>query len=712
MSHLSKGQKVAGLFRNHVCGRRTEHRVRYDTKLGYHPDSVLKFNVVVGEAVAIDFETYYDSNAKYSLRNLPPYDYVHHECFDPYMVSIVSEKGEEFIGDPRKFDWSSLKGAKLLAHNASFDAMVVNRMVELGLLPESILKNEWYCTADLAAFLSVPRNLKDAVFYLLGTKISKKIRASMDGKTLADAIGCGIYDDLLDYAGDDARYCMKLWLKYRDQWSLLERDISKYNKDACWRGIRIDRKELEAGLQKLREVKSNAESSLPWTSPERDQDYKPPGSIPALAAHARGLGLEVPSTFNKQSVEMQQWVEKYKDQYAFIQARLDVASVASHLKRLESMDALMDGEDVMRFGIKYFGAHTGRASAGDSSGDSEKRQTAKFNILNIVKNPKSSFGVDMRGMLIPRPGRVFVIFDFSQIEPRLTHWVAGNDPFLKLIRKEDPYQANAKVLGWYPMDKFDLKNDDPDLRQVSKMSVIGLGYGMGAAKFLAQCRQKGVVLPSVSKDGWDFRSWDLTALAKMDLSVDNPDHEQAICEFMGSISVVRQWRAANKPVADFWTKVNMELKMAAARQEAVHNFILPSGRTKPFFKPRQEPRYKLEINPETGELETTVERRLFASVVQGRKRSTFHGGIITENIIQALARDVMYTGAVDVCRMEPNWWFDFAPYDEVVFEVPEDEAEDALKVIPECLCNGSIREWIGDLPLAVEGGIRHKYGNH
>ena len=39
--------------------------------------------------VAVDFETFYDSKAGYSLTDMSPYTYVHDRRFDPYLVSIV-----------------------------------------------------------------------------------------------------------------------------------------------------------------------------------------------------------------------------------------------------------------------------------------------------------------------------------------------------------------------------------------------------------------------------------------------------------------------------------------------------------------------------------------------------------------------------------------------------------------------------------------------
>ncbi len=70
----------------------------------------------------------------------------------------------------------------------------------------------------------------------------------------------------------------------------------------------------------------------------------------------------------------------------------------------------------------------------------------------------------------------------------------------------------------------------------------------------------------------------------------------------------------------------------------------------------------------------------------------------------------MTLGGVEVCRQHPNWWWAWSVYDEVIFEIPEDEAQEALVDIPKILCEGiASQTWARGLPLKVEGGVFDKY---
>jgi len=674
-----------------------------ETVQRFREGSVLKMEVKPGDPVGVDYETFYDSKNKYSLRNMHPYAYVHDERFDAYMVSIATEDGQEYVGPPNLFDWESVKGALFVAHNAAFDGMVYNRTVEQGICPD--VGNEWVCTADLASYLNLPRNLKGFTKALFGHEMSKAVRSDMDGKTFNDAIMAGMLDDLLNYAADDAVWCLKGWLEKGPEWPDIERQISRRNREAAWSGVHVDKAAIEAGLKTLKRVHSDASANLPWTHPENDRDYKKPGSGPAFAAHARSLGLPVPKSLRKDSPEMIDFIEKYKDENPFIQARMNYASVNTHIARLKSMVTLSDENDVMRFPLLYAGCHTGRSSG--TLGGASGKQTAKFNVLNIPR--KNVFGVDLRGMITPRPGYKFMIYDYAQVEPRITHWLAGNTKFLDLAKTEDIYQANAKVLGWYPMEKNSLGTDDPELRHLSKACVIGLGYGMGAAKFINTAASWGATIPPVQKELWDFTKWDKAAMTREGIDWENPDCEEVVCTFMGSVKVVRHWRGANEPVRKLWKKLDTALKQAASIKVPVHVFTLPSGRPKPYFNPHITIKPIVVMDPETGVKKNEIEKSLVASHTMGRKAEFLHGGKLTENLVQSIARDVLFYGAMDICNEVPSWKFLWNAYDEVIFEVPEQDVEDAKEVMPRCLCEGSVRKWAPGLPLKVAGGPADRY---
>ena len=106
---------------------------------------------------AVDFETYYDSEC--SITTLGPKGYFSHPDFDAYMVTVVGDDGYEFVGSPKDFNWSMLDGHLVLSHNASFDESLYLHGVQnnwwAGCTPAA-----WHCTADMTAFLGLPRSLK------------------------------------------------------------------------------------------------------------------------------------------------------------------------------------------------------------------------------------------------------------------------------------------------------------------------------------------------------------------------------------------------------------------------------------------------------------------------------------------------------------------------------------------------------------------------
>jgi hypothetical protein len=665
------------------------------------------------KVVAVDFETFYDSKSKYSLKNLDPFAYTHHKKFDAYLVSILGEGGAGFVGRPEDFCWSTLDGALLVAHNAAFDGLVLNRLIELGVVPE--FKREWVDTTDLVSYLNRKRSLKDAAHYLLGIEVSKAVRSSMDGRNFSDALTAGDGKALLDYAMDDAILCLKLWKDYGHLWPKLERDISKNFRESGWRGIRVDQEALAAGLKKLRGIKNHAESLMPWVNPDNPKDARPSGSTGALAAYARGLGIEVPHSFAKDAPEMKAWIAKYSDKYPVIGARLDLASVNTHIARLESMEELIDANGCMHFSLVCHGAHTGRSTAGVRDiGDSSmgKDDSPKFNPLNLSGDLSKTFGVDMKGMLIPRKGHVFGSWDFGQIEARVIQWLAGNSKFLSLVDSiGNIYEADAVNAGLWNPDNGDLKSNNKSLYQVSKRKILALGFGMGTVKFLDDCRKFSVDIGGVPKDEWNLDTR-LKFIIRNQAGIDWKDsrNEREVGYLIAADRIVRSWRNDNQLVVGFWKAVQDCLTVAAMRKDSIYEFELPSGRVKRFFNPRVERVARVSVDPDTGKESTKIEDQLYASVVEGQRAVHLYGGKIAQNLVQATARDIMFQGAMDVVY-QTGWAFLFDVYDSVIFEIPEGEAEKAISSIPHCLCKGSHTSWTKGLPLTVEGCDASQGGN-
>lgn len=616
------------------------------------------------KVASIDFETFYDSKSGYSLRDMTPYEYVMDKRFDAYLVAVAAPGGFEYVGHPADCPWELLTGATLLAHNAAFDGLVLKRIQELGIVPKFDFAME--DTADMAAYLLAPRNLGGAAKILLGKTVDKHVRSDMDGKTMADvraedaklpSPGPGAVGPteaaLLKYGCDDAKVCLELWLRCSHRYPEDERAMSRMNREANWKGIRVDLGALDAGIEKLSAVVKESEAKMPWVA-----NGKKAGSLAAFSRHAKEVGiLDVPVSLNRQDPAVQAWVERNAVDHEFVKARFDHSGTVPHLARLNSLKRMLAGGDILRPSVKYFASHTGRFAA-----DKESENLSKFNLLNMGARPVS--GVDVRGMLIPRDGCVFLVFDYCQIEARIVQWLAGGEKMLGLIEKEgNLYQAYAKLVKWFPEDGKGLSTADPSLYKKSKIAVLSLGYGMGARKFFARC--------TMFKMGVD-EQW--------------------------CVDTVAAFRENNPEVVALWYYHDDALRSSIRDKDPTHDVCLPSGRTKTYYDICELPS---DVLMPSGK--PRMEK--WAAMVAGTPKKRVWGGLLVENITQATARDVLRDGALECARVRPCAEYRMNAHDEVVFEVPESEAEECLPALQEALCVAKTT-WAKGCPIEVEV-VRH-----
>lgn len=426
-------------------------------------------------AVAIDYETYYDSKSGYSLTKMTPQQYCSDDRFDAYLVAICGEDIAEettveklsdgrqlYVGRPEKFrDWKKLNGRILLAHNAAFDSVVTDELIKRRLIP-ALTGCEWKCTADMVAYLACGRSLKTAMKVLYGKEISKEVRSNMDGKHPVQ-LNAQEMKDLYEYGGSDAVECHDIWLDHCAEWPEIERAISDQNREATKRGVLVDKEYAMTATKELSSYKATIACDVPW------YPDKPIGSLPALRAAVLELGIDPPPSFKKDDPRFLEWSEKHSD-IPFISARQKAVSVNMHLSRVESIVSSLDADGVTHPQFLYFGAHTGRNSGKSSVGSSN------VNMLNMPRKPVlqgdpnvfGGKGVDIRGMYIPRPGHKFAIYDYSQVEARFSLWLAGDTHMIDAIHREgNLYQAAAVQMGWC-QSGCDLKHNDPDMYRMAK----------------------------------------------------------------------------------------------------------------------------------------------------------------------------------------------------------------------------------------------------
>src|ERR1700761_590032 len=131
--------------------------------------------------VAVDFETFYSKEVSISVRGVD--GYLRHPETEIYLVSIVGDEGEEFVGHPSDFDWHCLVGRELWSHNAAFDRRVYHYLRQRNPHLPDLLTPLWNCTANLSVYHRGGRSLKKAVENLLGGEVSKDVRKAMMGVT-------------------------------------------------------------------------------------------------------------------------------------------------------------------------------------------------------------------------------------------------------------------------------------------------------------------------------------------------------------------------------------------------------------------------------------------------------------------------------------------------------------------------------------------------
>lgn len=413
--------------------------------------------------VALDTETYYDDVV--SIKTLGTWHYLRHPQADLYLLSVAADNGLRWVGHPKDFDWSQISGPDVtwLSHNVSFDSMVIERLQEIGHAPDNIEISEWICTADMSAYLGHNRSLKESANSLLGVEMTKTVRDNMKGKRWED-MDVFFQDDVVKYALDDAVHCLNLFLNHGDKFVAHEREISAMTRTMCSRGVPLDKEALDKAITKLQTAIWQAKLDIPWA--DREAILSPL----AVRAECEKVGIWAPASFAKGDDEAERWEDEFSHLHLWIRAVRNFRRGNKHLSTLETMRQRLREDGTMPYGLKFFGAHTGRDS-GDGS----------WNAQNLPKG--EVFEVDVRSMIKAPEGYTFAIVDLSQIEPRVLHWIAGDTKMLEYIRQcPDLYEAQARAWGLYS-EEGSLGTTDPKLRHTIKTLALGLGYGMGAKKF-------------------------------------------------------------------------------------------------------------------------------------------------------------------------------------------------------------------------------------
>ena len=585
---------------------------------------------------ALDWESYYDGEC--SITTLGPRGYFSHPQFDAYMITIAGDDGFRFAGHPDNFDFSMLTGNRVLSHNASFDESLYLYGVEMGWF-ESCSPAEWHCTADMTAFLGLPRSLKNATAAVFGTEITKTTRDNMKGKQWGSMTD-DFKKEVTEYAIMDAELCLKLWQELSDRWPETERKISHLNRKVGQRGLPIDTELLQKNLSQIKTELFEAEQSIPWIG-----DYTPL-SRKAFNEQCRKQGIEPPSSLAQDSDEADKWFAAHQQACPWARAVQSYRRINAFLRKLEAFDAGTMPDGRYYGGLMYCGANPTARFSGSGG---------NLNLQNLPRDPM--FGVNFRHMIKPKKGYKLIVADLSQIEVRTLFWWAKDQKGLEIIRQSpDIYEVIAIILGMHDPANGPLKNNKA-LRLKVKAMALGCQFGLGP-------------------DG--FASYSGLPLAE-------------------AADSVNLYQRRMRTITKFWNQLREDMEMSSSLGEPLR-IELPSGRVMDYGTPR-----KMKALSSTGKMRFAHVGKMVRNG-QMRDFRLWHG-LLAENCAQGLARDIFSDMMLRVDAA--GYPIILHVHDEMVCEVPEEHAEQALADILGIMHTAP--SWIPDIPVAAEGHILDLY---
>ena len=295
------------------------------------------------------------------------------------------------------------------------------------------------------------------------------------------------------------------------------------------------------------------------------------------------------------------------------------------------------------------------------AGDLEEFEMNYANVTQVLSEL-------IRTAFVAAPGHILHVCDFSAIEARVIAWIAGESWVLEVFRNGgDIYCATASQMFGVPVEKH---GKNCHLRQKGKISVLALGYGGGIAA--------------------------LEAMGGSRLGLTEQEEKET----------VKLWREANPHIVRFWAIVEKAAIAAikTGNTVTIHRGIticfrwgmllitLPSGRT--ICYPRA--RISMEYNDSWRGDHEIIEYEGLNQTTKKWETLRTYGGKLTENIVQATARDIL--GIVMLRAQNNNLPIVFHVHDEIVVEVPIDRPLADV----EALFSEPV-DWCRDLPLKGAG---------
>ena len=646
----------------------------------------------MGQKLYLDFETYSETD----IAKCGSFKYAEDPAFEILLLAYGFDDEPIRVVDLASGDqWpedfmAGLKNPDVtkVAHNAAFERYAIKKGLGIYTPPE-----QWFDTMHLVTQCGLPASL-DAAGKALG--LDEDTAKMKEGKTLIRyfCLPCkptktngGRSRNLPEHAPEKwdtfKEYCRRDVEAERAMYKMLERWMPSDIERRFWN---LDARINENGMR--------IDIPLARNAVAMDQRYK--AELTEAAVAITGLenpksvsqiknwlfdqeGKEFPSLNKKVIADVVSQLESDSaKKFMAIRTELSKSSTAKYEAMLRSV--CPDGH--VKGCFQFYGANrTGRFAGRlvqlqnlpqnhmpDLAEARELVRNGRYTLLKAlhdgVSHPLSEL---IRTALLPEENCKFLVSDFSAIEARVIAWFADEKWRLAVFENGgDIYCASASQMFHVPVEKH---GQNAHLRQKGKIAELALGYGGGIAALKAFGADKmGMTEEEMQEtvDLWRESSPKITAL----------------------------WRSLEKAaircVAHRATTVSSMGNVRFDYEQGILWMNLPSGRRIAYYGAKYEPdRWRPDRKVLT-----------YMGVDQKTKkwdRLQTWGGKLTENLVQATARDCLRESML--AREDAGFDIRAHVHDEVIVSEPVDgRSVDEMSAIM-----GQPIPWAPGLPLRADG---------
>lgn len=317
----------------------------------------------------------------------------------------------------------------------------------------------------------------------------------------------------------------------------------------------------------------------------------------------------------------------------------------------------------------------------------------------------------IRSLIIPKKDHKLVVSDYSSIEGRVLAWISGEQWKLEAYKDFDSGAGHDMYTVTYANTfEIDPATVDKKQRQLGKVLELALGYGGGVGAFITFAKAfnldlnelTSIVLPSyIREQAEKYYHYHST-------ESENP-LTSSVSEsvFIACDGIKRMWRENSFATVALWKDVEQSVRSAAVRGLSNTNTFrnglvidrqgswvrihLPSGRF--LCYPGMS-------------VEESTDLTYAGKDQYSRKwcRLKTYGGKLVENIVQAIARDVLVNGMFEAEKA--GYTIVLTIHDELVTEVL-DIKRFSHQHLSDVIAQSA--PWMTGLPLKAEGYESYRY---